>query len=57
MHRNIVAMTDTIRYNGPKFAMVPEWLLFDPNVSMAAKTVYAALADWQLGVERTLRVD
>ncbi len=44
MHRNIVAMTDTIRYNGPKFAMVPEWLLFDPNVSMAAKTVYAALA-------------
>lgn len=37
-------MSDTIRYNGPKFAMVPEWLLFDPEVSMAAKTVYAALA-------------
>lgn len=35
--------TDHIEYDGPRFAMIPEWLLFDPTISMSAKAVYGVL--------------
>jgi len=34
----------SLTYIGPRFAMVPEWVLYHPGLQPAAKTVYAVLA-------------